>query len=144
MAFNELILCWSICGSIKLQIPSATAGGGIGAVFSDPTLPVWSSFASTAALNLHGLAALTWWVALMGGALALSGQVRSCATDGASVLCGWAALMWVGQLCLAGNWLSCCTRWEGQFLSCRPVLHLGLWAVWLRYSTRWKGCLCGG
>ena len=27
MVFNELILCWRVCGSISLQIPSATTGG---------------------------------------------------------------------------------------------------------------------
>ena len=51
MAFHELILCWYICGSIRSQIPPATARSWAGAVFSDPALSA-GSYASRAALYL--------------------------------------------------------------------------------------------
>ena len=63
--FDELILFWCICGSIRSHIPPARLGGGAVALFSDLTLSAGSPD-NRATLHLCGLVTaaqqvvLTW------------------------------------------------------------------------------------
>ena len=122
MVFGELIPCWCTCGSIRSQIPPASAGErGRSCVFW-PHPVCWSSRQSGhSAFKQAGHSCLAGW-AQAGGASVLGGQVMALCCAGEWVMLTWAEPLFSAN---GSSWASALGG-RGTFTRVSAVLMDGL------------------